>query len=140
MTQRSLLRSVLQAGATAALLGLGLAPPASAQRASSCGTDAETQAEVLGVVRSILASPNPEPLFAGLTPDAAELVSDPRVCARAAQRINWLSEDNQKNRLVYVVRVGLIWAVHDPGFLLGEWSPLVLFDTHWKVLKTLLAM
>ncbi len=131
---------ILAAGLLSGCLAASAQPALAQQPSSACGTDPARQTQVLQVVRGILTSPDSEPILAGLTPDSAALVSDARVCARAAQRINHLAGENQRDRAVYVVRVGQVWAVHDPTFRAGEWSPLVLFDSHWKLLKTLLAM
>lgn len=140
MTIRCSMRKVLVPQLLAACVAVSGPPAMAQQAASSCGADSSLQTQVLQVVRNILTSADPEPALAGLPPDSAAVVSDPRVCARAAQRINHLAGENRRDRAVYVVRVGQVWAVHDPTFRAGEWSPLVLFDTHWKLLKTLLAM
>ncbi len=132
------------------LTGVLLAAPHPAraqQSTSSCGADSDMQAQVLGVTQDILAdtsSRNVELLasvgLSNMPPDSSSLVTDSHICARAAQRMNWLAGEHRKDRPVYVVRVGQIWAVHDPTFHAGEYSPLVLFDSHWKLLKILLAM
>ncbi len=138
------LRDMLGASLLAAVFAAP-APLAERPQASSrCGTDPVVQTLVLNGVRRILTSADEEGLrtrlgIAGLSADAALSVSDARVCARAAQRINYLDGDNRRDRMVYVVEVGSVRAVHDPSFQLGEWSPLVFFDSHWKVLETLLA-
>ena len=123
------------------------APRALRAQRPACGTDRESQMQVVAVARDMLADTNArnvrllDSLLLSTTPaDSVTLVTDPRVCARAAQRMNWLAGEHRHDRAVYVVRLGLIWGVHDPTFHAGEYSPLVLFDRHWKLLKILLAM
>lgn len=131
----------------AALLLAAAGPVSAQQAASSCGGDSGIQLQVLGVTRDFLASTDSADVqlrdrlgLSGVSPDSVKLVTDPQVCAHAARRINWLAGEHRKDRKIYAVRVREVWAVHDPTFHLGEWSPLVLFDSRWKLLETLLAM
>ena len=74
----------------------------------------------------------------GLSPESVRFVTDERVCARAARRIDWLDGRNLKTRRVYVAQLGKALAVYDPSDLeAGEWSPLVLMDEKFKILEVL---
>ncbi len=132
---------------TGAVLAVGATRPGtSPQHPSSCGTDGAIQGQVVTAIRAFLGSSREQDArlrerlgISNVSPDSVALVLDPRICDRAAERINWLAGEHRRDRLVYVVSVGDRRAVHDPTFRLGEWSPLVYFDNHWKVVETVLA-
>jgi hypothetical protein len=72
------------------------------------------------------------------------LVTNDSICTRARQVVDSLIHaDNPSapnplpSRAFYVIRIGSVFAVRDPGSHMGEYSPIDFFDEHWTWLSTM---
>jgi hypothetical protein len=74
------------------------------------------------------------------------LVASDSICTRARQALDSLIHATSPNALnplpirsLYVIRIGTVTAVRDPGSLAKEYSPVDFFDEHWAFLSTMMA-
>ena len=138
-------RALTLTGLIVLLSGFGY-PLAAQGRHPRCLPNDDQAERVIDRLKRVVTETNPVNValaellgVSGLSPESVRFVTDEKVCARAAGRINWIDRRNLKTRRVYVAQLGNVFAVYDPSdFMAGEWSPLVLMDEKFKVLKVLL--
>jgi hypothetical protein len=67
------------------------------------------------------------------------LVSDNRICDKAATGINTALATPGLVRSLYVVAAGTMYAAQDPGHPAGEWWPTHTLDNKYKLIGVVLA-
>lgn len=67
------------------------------------------------------------------------LVTDNRICDKAATGINTALATPGLTRQLYVVAAGTMYAAQDPGHPAGEWWPTHTLDNKYKVVGVVLA-
>lgn len=74
----------------------------------------------------------------GVRPAQVTVVTDAATCTRAATAMSKLATTPKLTYALNVVRVGTLYAVFDPTRRTGQWEPVSLFDSHWRLLETYL--
>ena len=146
MTSSRLPRTLTLARLIVLLLGFSY-PLAAQGRQPRCLPNDDQAQDVMNRLKEVVVETNPVNValaellgVSGLPPESVRFVTDEKVCARAARSIDRIDGRNLKTRRVYVAQLGKAFAVYDPSdFEAGEWSPLVLMDEKFKVLKVLLS-
>ena len=72
------------------------------------------------------------------SPSNVTLVTDGRVCAKAANALSAHvnSSNPMKGRRVYVVQVATVYVVWDPKLRIGEWEAFYTFDRRFRLLAS----
>jgi hypothetical protein len=78
-------------------------------------------------------------LLTSVTAAQVTLVTDDKICAKAAKAMDKLADTKKQEYQLYVVQVGDAFGVVDPTWDAGEWKPAILFDRNWKMRRILLA-
>jgi hypothetical protein len=74
----------------------------------------------------------------GVTPAQVTVVTDATTCTKAASALSKLAEVPKSTYSLNVVRVGTSYAVFDPTRATGQWEPVSVFDSRWRLLETYL--
>jgi hypothetical protein len=73
-----------------------------------------------------------------VTPAQVAVVTDATTCTKAATAMSKLAAVPKSTYALNVVRVGTSYAVFDPTRRTGQWEPVSVFDSKWKLLETYL--
>ena len=73
-----------------------------------------------------------------VTPAQVTVVTDASTCTKAAAAMSKLAAVPRSTYALNIVRAGTLYAVVDPTRRTGQWEPMSVFDSKWKLLETYL--
>ena len=146
MRRRSYAVLMLAAAALIARVDILRAHPASRTVSTQCRAADANSASLIKYVTRLINTTDPKTAalrdsvgLGGVNPSSLVLVTNAMTCAKAATAIDKLANVRNSGRLVYVVQAGASrFIVQDPGATAGEYGTVLIFDSHFSLIRSLL--
>ncbi|MBA3646809.1 MAG: hypothetical protein H0W63_11620 [Gemmatimonadaceae bacterium] len=130
------------------LLVFALAAFAAPLGAQNCHGADSLSSDIITEINSLMGTDDTVRTTLGIpaaTPSQVALVSNETICAVARQAVdstvhstNPLAPATIPQRALYVVTVGVYYAIVDPTAMTGEWLSMYFFDANWNYVNSLI--